>query len=179
MVPVKVPVQIGILLLLAQVVLGAVGYVLPQGLPWLGLPLVVLLLWLIVRTARILRTEMETAVKRKAPVPTPWLHALIAALVWLWPAGLLLPGWSFVPQWAPAIWNGSFQPVVDTLGLTSLTPWLWVAVPLEGLLLLAVAGRPLPRLVAPVAVRSNLAPVAGGWAPARTYKDALRKKGKQ
>ncbi|HYG56917.1 MAG TPA: hypothetical protein VD902_02470, partial [Symbiobacteriaceae bacterium] len=143
----KVSVQIAVLLLGGQIALGAIGLALSGSMPWLGLLLSILLFWLIVRTARVLRREMELAVARKAQV-TPWVQALSVVLTWLWPAALLLPGWPFMPQWAPDLWNGSLQPVVGTVALWNsgvaavMDQWLWLMVPVEGLLYLAVAGRP-------------------------------------
>ncbi|MDF2627337.1 MAG: hypothetical protein K0R39_1168 [Symbiobacteriaceae bacterium] len=177
--------QSAVLLILGQLLLGAVGYVVPQGLAWLGLPLWIFLFWLILRVARVLRAEMEKKGLQRHPV-VPWQMAAWAVLLWQWPSVILLPKGTFVPGVLGQIWNGVMLPVQGTVGLvseaagTALGPWLWMAVVLEALIFGLIVGRPLATVLPGVRQAAELpqrqVAAAGGWAPARTLKDVRGKR---
>jgi len=175
--------QSAVLLILGQVLLGAVGYAVSAWLPWLGLPLSVLLFWLIVRTARVLRGELEEAARKRQAV-VPWQMAAWAALMWQWPSVVFLPSGTFAPEWLGRVWNGVMLPVQGTFG-TALGPWLWVAVVVETLAFVAIVGRPLTLAMALVVSKPVEQPpaqrevaAAAEWAPARRHKDAIRRRKK-
>lgn len=177
--------QSAVLLIVGQVLLGAVGYAVPSGFAWLGLPLWILLFWLILRVARVLRAEMEKRVMQRQTV-VPCQMAVWAVLLWQWPSVILLPQGSFAPPVLGQIWNGVMLPVQGTAGLISdaagaaLGPWLWVAVLLEALVFGVIVGRPvatgLPvtRPSAEAHPRHQVA-AAGEWAPARRLNDVRKK----
>ena len=102
--------EAAVLLILGQLVLGAVGWVVPQAYPWLGLPLGVLLFWLILRVARVLREFLDEAARKRQPV-APLAMALWATLLWQLPSVVLLPSGTFTPVWMGQIWNGVMLPV--------------------------------------------------------------------
>lgn len=178
--------QSAVLLILGQVVLGALGFAVPDRYPWLGLPLLLLFMWLIVRTARVVRQELEGAAKKRQTV-VPWRVALSTALIWQVPA---LIGWAvlaWLPDWVPAVWHGTALPAIDSLdrwipalGLGA-TSWVTVAVAvLEAVLFGFIAGRPLAPVVTPKAAQEQAhatvaAAASGEWAPARRHKDAMKR----
>lgn len=177
--------QSAVLLILGQLLLGAVGYVVPMGLAWLGLPLWILLFWLILRVARVLRGEMEKLAMQRQPV-VPWRMAVWAVLLWQWPSVILLPEGSLAPEVLGRVWNGVMLPVQGTVGLifgraagTALEPWLWVAVVLEALVFGLIVGRPvstgLPAAKAADALPKRQVAAAGDWAPARRLNDVRKK----
>lgn len=183
---VTVLLQSAVLLILGQVLLGAVGYAVPSDVAWLGLPLWALLFWLILRVARVLRAETERLAMQRHPV-TPWRMAVWAVLLWQWPSVILLPEGTPAPVILGQLWNGVMLPVQGTVGLlfgeatgTALGPWLWVAVLLEALVFGLIVGRPvstgLPvaRGTADSHPRHQVA-AAGEWAPARRLNDVRKK----
>ncbi|HWI62044.1 MAG TPA: hypothetical protein VNT75_09410 [Symbiobacteriaceae bacterium] len=185
----KVLLQSAVLLILGQLILGAVGYVLVD-IPWLGLPLGIILFWLILRLARVLRGEMETQAKQNGRV-VPWQMALWATLLWQWPSVILLPSGTFAPEWMGKVWNGVMVPVQGTVGLISQTaadglgPWLWLAVVLEALAFALVVGQPLatrspvPERKAAQAAAQRQVAASGEWAPARRHREVTRRRNKR
>ena len=184
----KVLLQSAVLLILGQLILGAVGYVCTE-IPWLGLPLGMLLFWLIVRLARVLRREMETLARQSGGI-VPWKMALWATLLWQWPSVILLPSGTFAPQWMGQVWNGVMVPVQGTVAMFSegagaaLAPWLWLAVVVEALAFALVVAQPLAART-PVADRKGAEAAAqrmvaagGDWAPARRHKEVTRRRNK-
>lgn len=176
---VTVLLQSAVLLILGQLLLGAVGYAVPQGLPWLGLPLGILLFWLILRVGRVLRDYLEAAARKRQPV-APLQMALWATLLWQLPSVILLPAGTIAPNWLGQIWNGVMLPVQGTAGLLfggaeALASWLWVAVVVEALVFAFIVGRPLtgPAVAEPPALKQVAA--AGNWAPARRHRDVVKK----
>lgn len=177
---VTVLLQSAVLLILGQLLLGAVGYAVPQGLPWLGLPLGILLFWLILRVGRVLRGFLEEAARKRQPV-APLQMALWATLLWHLPSVLLLPAGTFAPRWVGQVWNGVMLPVQGTAGLLfggaeTLESWLWVAVVVEALVFALIVGRPMtgPAAAETAAPRQQVA-AAGNWVPARRHKDVVKK----
>lgn len=183
---VTVLLQSAVLLILGQVLLGAVGFAVPAGLAWLGLPLWILLFWLILRVARVLRAEMERLAMQRQPV-VPWRMALWAVLLWQWPSVLLLPEGTIAPPLLGQLWNGVMLPVQGTVDLlfgqaagTALGPWLWVAVVLEALVFGLIVGRPVPTGLPAARAAADALPkrqvaAAGQWAPARSLNDVRKK----
>ena len=172
------------LLLLGQILLGAAGFTASAaGLPWLGLPLLALFLWLIMRTASVLRGVMEAAEKRREPV-VPWKLALFTTLVWQLPALVAVAPWSWVPGWVPGVWHGALLPFKQSLELwapgmaTPLSYWLLGGTVLEAALFAVRTGRPIVRPVVPksAAPAARQAAASGDWAPARSLKDVRAKK---
>lgn len=109
--PRAVLLQMWVLLVISQLLLGAVGLAITMtGWPvWLGLPLTVLLIWIVVRLGRILREEAE---RLRAPgqVPArPWLLPTAVALCWQLPGLLLLvlP----LPMLYLMLWHGAVLPL--------------------------------------------------------------------
>lgn len=187
MVPLTSLLQVTLLLLAGQLILGAPAYAVggPGGVPWLSLPLLVLFLWLIARTGAVLRQEMAAAVKRRQAV-VPWRMVVAAILLWQAPAllGLALSKW--LPGWVTLAWHGAMLSAVGTLdlifpamNLADTAWWPYVASLLEVALFAVVAGRPvLPAAVShQPAVQARAAVAAGEWAPARRHKDVVKKKG--
>jgi hypothetical protein len=178
--------QSAVLLILGQLLLGAVGHVVPLELAWLGLPLWILLFWLILRVARVLRGEMEKLAMQRQPV-MPWRMAVWAVLLWQWPSVILLPEGTFAPAVLGEVWNGVMLPVQGTMGLlfgeaagTSLGPWLWVAVVLEALVFGLIVGRPVATGLPVAKAAADALPkrpvaAAGDWAPARSLNDVRKK----
>jgi hypothetical protein len=176
--------QTAILLALTQFVLGAIGYLL-RGIPWLGLPLIFCLGWMIIRTARILREEMVRAARRGLSLQ-PWATALFIAVMWQLPALVCAPFWA--PSFLIWIWQGSVLPVFRTIQLlpglsVPVDPVLWLAVLAEMGLFVWAAGRS-GLLLKPARPQATLAagrmPGAGGaaseWAPARRCKDVPKRR---
>lgn len=179
----KVVLQSAVLLILGQLILGAVGLAVPPGLAWLGLLLGALIFWLIVRIARVLRSEMTAALEQQEEVVVPWQVATWATMLWQWPSILLLWPDTVFPEWMGRLWNGVALPVQGTVDLfadgAAIQPWLWVAVAVEAVTFWILVARPLP---AQVAARKQAAEAvqrtAAGtndWAPARRHKDVQRR----
>lgn len=179
--------QSAVLLILGQLLLGAVGvYAVPSEVAWLGLPLWIFLFWLILRVARVLRGEMEKMAMKRQPV-APWQMAVWAVLLWQWPSVILLPEGTFALPMLGQIWNGVMLPVQGTVGLlfgqtagTALGPWLWVAVVLEALVFGLIVGRPLSTGLPAAKAAADALPkrqvaAAGEWAPARSLNDVRKK----
>jgi hypothetical protein len=176
------PFKFALLLLAAQVSLGVVGFAAgAAGLAWLGLPLLALLLWLLVRIAAVLRDEMEQAQKRKQPV-VPWKLALFVTLLWQLPALVAVAPWGWVPDWAPGVWHGALLPFPQVLQPWWPAPvsyWLLGGTLVQAGLFAWLAGRPLARRVVPAATaaaQARDAVAAGQWAPARRHKDVAGRK---
>jgi Na+/alanine symporter len=174
-------VQTAFLLLLSQVLLGAVGRILSG---WWGLPVLILQVWLILRIADVLRGEMLQAVRRRVKL-VPWHMALWVVLFWQWPSVLFLPRITPIPALIGEVWNGAMFSVAGLVGVFGQTAadavrsWLWVGVVLEALLFVLVAGRtivrtPAGRRQAEQAARQVAA--AGDWAPARRHKDVAKRR---
>jgi hypothetical protein len=168
--------QTALLLALGQLFTGLLGYAADRaGWAWTALPLPLLLAWFIYRTGGVLRTEMEKAQRRKILL-VPERFALFVATLWQLPALLTLPLWA--PPWASQVWQGWLLPLTGTAGLLwpgarSLASWLWLAFPLQ-MALFYGATRP-PRRRVPQVERPALKAASGDWAPARRYRDVVKK----
>lgn len=167
--------QMALLLASSQIILGLVGYGLALRFPWVGLLATLLLLWLIVRTASVLRYEIDRARRNRKPV-VPAATALVVAFLWQLPGLLVLPLWA--PRWAWAVWQGAVLPLPAVVGrlagtAQSAEPWVWGAYVVEILLFVGLASRSLQ--VRSVRRRGGVqGPSAGNtenvaWAPARRY----------
>jgi hypothetical protein len=168
-------------LAVSQFVLGVAGYLL-KGIPWAALPVVFFLGWMIVRTALVLREAMGRAVRRRMPL-TPWVTALVVAVLWQ------LPALACVPAWAPSptirLWQGALLPIPGTLELLGsalpVEPLLWLMLPVEIALFVWVAARnvvPVRRFAPQSGVAASIATARNGtgeWAPARRRKDIRRR----
>ncbi|MDB4894153.1 MAG: hypothetical protein JWN15_415 [Firmicutes bacterium] len=178
----KLLVETAILLAVSQFVLGVAGYLL-KGISWAALPVVFFLGWMIVRTARIFREEMGRAMRRGVSM-TPWVTALVVAVLWQ------LPALACVPAWAPApairLWQGALLPIPGTLELLGshwlqVEPLLWLMIPVEIALFVWAAARnvmPVRRFVPQSGVALSAAGARGGsgeWVPARRRKDIRRR----
>lgn len=173
------------LLLAGQILLGGAGFAAnAAGLPWLGLPLLAVWLWLILRTSSVLRGEMEAAERRREPI-VPWKLALFTTLLWQLPALVAVAPWSWVPGWVPGVWHGALLPFKQSLELwlpSMATPqsyWLFGGTLAEAAIFAVRTGRPAARPVIPRPAASAAARqvAAGGeWAPARSLKDVRAKK---
>jgi hypothetical protein len=175
-------VQTALLLVGGQVVLGVLGYWVPSGYPWLGLPLIVLFVWLITRTAQVVRQELKVTTKQQVTA-APWRIALTGLLAWQAPAllGLALLRW--LPDWVVGVWHGTALPVVRSLDrwFPSLGAGFWflaAASAAEAVLFGLIIGRPVSRAVAPASTapgRARATVAAGQWAPARSHKDVVKR----
>lgn|GEM_PF-1512582 len=172
--------QMALLLAGSQLVLGLAGYGTYQRFPWPGLLATLLLTWLIVRIAAVLRQEIIRARRNRKPV-VPLAAALLVAFLWQLPGLLVLPLWA--PQWAWSIWQGAalpLQAVVSRLTGADLAPatWVWAAYGVEILLFAVLASRSTdPRAQVHRARKSRR--TAGSiedveWAPARRYQGPSR-----
>lgn len=182
-------IQSALLLVIGQVVLGAAGYAaVSAGLPWAGLPLILLYGWLIMRTARVLHSAMQEQV-RETRVPTEaWRQSLMPLLIWQVPGVLVLMLARFLPDWVPLVWHGLTPPLAaagDRLfsGLTSdMLYWYGGVIGFSAGLFMAVAGRSLdlPAVPKPSAIQGALPTAAGAdWAPARRAKDVAVRRGRR
>lgn len=169
--------QTVLLLCLGQWLLGGLGLLAVGVAPWLGLPLTLLLIWLIRRVAVIFREEAAKADRNGQATAPKRLSFFVALLA-------QLPGLALLPFWAPAtiatLWQGAVLPITASLGLfwpegaAIAQPWLWLAVILEIGLFVWVATAPEPRHQPQLA--TPVKPAAGDWAPARRHAD-LNKRG--
>jgi hypothetical protein len=166
--------QTVLFLVLAQVILGAIGYLLPTSVVWLSLPLLLLFIWLIGRVAGIFRQEMALMQKRGASIDPPRL-ALFLSVVWQLPSLLVLA--AFMPTWAMQVWQGALLAVPEALGLFSptagatVTRWLGLAAFAEMAFFALIASRPVEKrshVGAPVVVERPVA--TGEWVSARKSK---------
>lgn len=172
----KFLIQTMLLLCLGQWLLGGLGWLAVGVTPWLGLPLTLLLIWLIRRLAVIFREEAAKA-DRNGQATAPKRLSFFVALV------AQLPGLALLPFWAPpafaTVWQGAVLPITATLGLlwpegaALAQPWLWLAVILEMGLFVSVATAPEPRYQPQMT--AQVKPEAGDWAPARRHSDLKRR----
>lgn len=185
----KMLIQTALLLMFGQVLLGAVGYAaVSAGLPWAGLPLLLLYGWLILRTARVLHTALQDQVRENRTPLEAWRYSLLTLLVWQVPGVLVLALHNRLPDWLPRLWHGLNFPMAGTVSwlvpglLTDMLYWHVGVIGFAAGLFMAVAGRPLdlPMAPKPVAARPSLATAAGGeWAPARRAKDVATRRGRR
>lgn len=174
----KLLLETSLLLLVGQALLGGLGFG-AGALPWpyLGLPITASFIWLVIRTALVMREEMAKARKRGAMI-VPWRMALFTGVLWQ------VPALAVAPSWFPEVWQGALLPIRGTFGLlwpeaaAATTPWLWVAALGELALFALVAGRSTIRpALRGAQVNPAQRPVAAGeWVPARRRKDIVRKK---
>lgn len=172
--------QMAALLACSQLAMGLVGYGLYQRFPWPGLLLTLVLVWLIVRTATVLRQEIIRARRNRKHV-VPLVTACLVAFLWQLPGLLVLPLWA--PQWAWSIWQGAVLPVPAVVGrLTGAdfapAAWVWAAYGVEILLFVVQASRSTdPQVLLRRAEKRR--PAVGDvenveWAPARRYQGPSR-----
>lgn len=169
--------QIALLLLLGQVLLGALGWFLANRLPWIGLLVTLFLIWFVWRLGIVFREEAERTARGRRTAPSTALWTAVLAQV---PGLLLLPFWA--PDWIHSLWQGAFLPVLAVLERflpgtqAAAGPWLW----LSAIVLVALfrwAARPAAANRTPAEV-GPAAAAAGDWVPARRLAD-VQKHGKK
>lgn len=169
--------QMALLLILGQSVLGALGFV-SMGVPWLGLPLTGAMFWIYARIARVLRHDLAQATRKGALIVPERLAFFVAVFAQV-PGFALLPYWA--PGWATNVWQGALLPVAGTLDLfwpvvlTAVQPWLWVASLLEIVLFTWLVIRPDPATTRYTPPQPARRAVSGEWAPARRRVDRSRR----
>lgn len=161
-----------LLLVTAQGILGAVGYLIRDWF-WLGLPLLPALVWLVIRVAAVFRDELNRAQKKGADID-PVRLTVFMALLWQMPALVGAPLWA--PAWATGIWQGAVSPVTALLGLED-SPWLWLGTVIQAALFVWAVLRPQPKREQRLVPSDMYSKVSGEWAVARRAEDVLTEKG--
>lgn len=164
----KLRLQTAFLLLIGQLLLGALGWFLSGRLPWVGLLATLALLWYAWRLGVVFRDEAERRTRRYRASAAAWT-GFLAQL----PGLLLLPYWA--PGWIYSLWQGAFLPVPAVLerywpGMGGrVIPWLW----LTAVLVVLLFARPAHKERRQEAPAQRLAP--GEWAPARRFADVQKR----
>lgn len=145
--------QVVTLLIVGQVVAGALSHAIGEVTPWLGLPFTLLWLWLILRLAVVVSEEGR---QRGAS----WRVPALVILLWQLPTLITLPFWA--PPWVSVWLHGAWTPVTGALAYIwpsmVLTP-LWPFLMVEVALFAWVIAQPAPRAkaVTPAVPRAVLA----------------------
>ncbi len=162
------------LLIAAQLVLGALGFI-TQSWPWLGLLLLPLLAWMIFRVGSVVRDEMKKAQKKGADLE-PARLVLFIGVLWQLPALVLAPLWA--PLWATELWQGAVLPFPGIFHL-ELGAWLWVACLAEVSFFAWASLRSEPKLQVQITRGEAFSKASGEWAVARRRDDVLAQRGKK
>lgn len=167
------PLDIAFLLFFAQGFLGSLAY-LARSMPLVGIPLTLLLVWLILRIALVLRDEVAIA-KRKGVERNLRGIAVVAALVWQVPVLLGAPFWA--PEWATLLWQGTLLPPLRALGINLPVQWLWLAFIPEIVLFVAATSWAEPARYMPkvTVTPSPHTTSTGSWAIARSAPEGSRR----
>lgn len=115
--------QISLLLIAAQMLLGLFGFAVNTA-PWVGLPILLVLGWMIVHIGSSLQGELEQMQRAGRPV-APWRISLLVALVWQVPTLFAITPWA--PPWVNQAWHGAILPLSGLLGVGMVSWVYWVA----------------------------------------------------